>query len=283
MSLPAPSSAAAGATDESFYGTLDLGHATQINDDLVRAIRDEIDTIDGTLRATIESVRNEEKSLITLTRECHHARDEMAKHRRDAAEALDSENMTDELRTEFRAQFAAEVAPHVAIVNPSSSDATEVVTDDDDDESGLVVPTTNVSRTRPFCSHMTFIERKRTEAKNKAMSIHSIQQEIKSTRIQIKSVDDETKQTEQDVIDRKLDRVKMDGERNVEAKRRECEAESQRSRGMTEALQISRANSGKYAQQIADKVGRGGEVPLSSSIAYIDSLSIITFFQLLDQ
>jgi hypothetical protein len=72
----------------------------------------------------------------------------MAKHRRDAAEALDSENMTDELRTEFRAQFAAEVAPHVAIVNPSSSDATEVVTDDDDDESGMLVPTTNVSRTR---------------------------------------------------------------------------------------------------------------------------------------
>jgi hypothetical protein len=283
MSLAPAPSAAAVATDESFYGTLDLGHATQINDDLVRAIRDEIVTIDGTLRATIESVRNEEKSLITLTRECHHARDEMAKHRRDAAEALDSENMTDELRTEFRAQFAAEVAPHVANVNPSSSDVTEVVTDDDDDdESGMVVTATNASKSRPFCSHMTFIERKRTEAKNKAMSIYSIQQEIKSTRIKIKTVDDETKQTEQDVIDRKLDRVKMEGERNVEAKRREYEAESQRSRGMTEAMQISRANSGKYAQQIADKVGRGG-VALSSSLAYIDSSSIITFVQLSDQ
>lgn len=259
MSLAPAPSAAAVATDESFYGTFDLGHATQINDDLVRAIRDEIVTIDGTLRATIESVRNEEKSLITLTRECHHARDEMAKHRRDAAEALDSENMTDELRTEFRSQFAAEVAPHVAIVNPSSSDATEVVTDDDDDdESGMVVTATNASKSRPFCSHMTFIERKRTEAKNKAMSIHSIQQEIKSNRMKIMTVDDETAQTEQDMNERKLDRVKMDGERSVEAKRREYEAESQRSRGMTEAMQISRANSGKYAQQIADKVGRGG-------------------------
>jgi len=254
MSLaPAPSAAA----DESFYGTLDLGHATQINDDLVRAIRDEIVAIDGTLRATIESVRNEEESLITLTRECHHARDEMAKHRRDAAEALDSENMTDELRTEFRAQFASEVAPHVAIVNPSSSDVTEVVT------------STNASKTRSFCSHMTFIERKRTEAKNKAMSIYSIQQEIKSTRIKIKTVDDETKQTEQDVIDRKLDRVKMEGERNVEAKRREYEAESQRSRGMTEAMQISRANSGKYAQQIADKVGRGGDCIVVICVLFI--------------
>lgn len=250
-------SLALSATDESFYGTLDLGHATQINDDLVRAIRNEIVTIDGTLRATIESVRNEEKSLITLTRECHHARDEMAKHRRDAAEALDSENMTDELRTEFRAQFASEVAPHVAIVNPSSSDATEVVTDVDD-ESGMVVTSTNASTTRSFCSHMTFIERKRAEAKNKAMSIHSIQQEIKSNRTKIKTVDDETAQTEQDMIDRKLDRVKMEGDRNVEAKRREYEAESQRSRGMTEAMQISRANSGKYAQLIADKVGRRG-------------------------
>jgi hypothetical protein len=47
--------------------------------------------------------------------------DKMAKHRRDAAV-----NMTDELCTEFRAQFTAEVTPHVAIVNPTSSDATSV-------------------------------------------------------------------------------------------------------------------------------------------------------------
>ena len=53
---------------------------------------------------------------------------------------------------------------------------------------------------------------------------------------------------------RQLDRVKTDGERQVEVKRRECEAESQRSRGVKEAVSVARTNSGTYALQITEKV-----------------------------
>ncbi|MBV5332464.1 hypothetical protein JZU54_02610, partial [bacterium] len=64
----------------------------------------------------------------------------------------------------------------------------------------------------------------------------------------------------QDVIARQLDRVKTEAERQVEARRRECEAEGQRNRGVREAAQVARANSGGYAQQIAEKV-RDGIMP----------------------
>jgi hypothetical protein len=237
--------AASTATDDSFYGTLDLGHATQINDDLVRAIRDEVVDIDGRLRVVSDSVRNEERSLGQLARDCDHARAEMSAHRRDAAEVLDSENMTQELRAGFRAQFASEVAPH--IVSPASSVPGDDAASDDDDGAS----SGGANKARAY-SHRAFVNRRRVDAKAKAVSIHSIQQEIKSTRNKIKTADDEYALFNQDA--RQLEGVKMEGERQVEAKRRECEAESQRNRGVREAVQVARANCGTYAQQITEKV-----------------------------
>jgi hypothetical protein len=249
--------APAAAMDDSFYGTLDLGHATQINDDLVRAIRDEVADIDARLRAVSDGVRNEERSLGQLTRDCDHARGEMSAHRRDAAEVLDSENMTQELRAGFRAQFASEVGPHV--VSPASSgpahhhrrhDIQRDVASDDDESVSMPGGTT---RARAF-SHKAFVDRRRVDARGRAVTIHAIQQEIKDTRNKIKAADDVAARYNQEVIARQLDRVKTEAERQVEARRRECEAEGQRNRGVREAAQVARANSGAYAQQIAEKV-----------------------------
>jgi hypothetical protein len=248
--------------DDSFYGTLDLGHATQINDDLVRAIRDEVVNIDGRLRVVSDSVRNEERSLGQLVRDCDHARAEMSAHRRDAAEVLDSENMTQELRAGFRAQFASEVAPHV--VSPASSvlghhhhdhRGDDVAYDVDDSGSPGVA-----TKARAY-SHRAYVDQKRVDAKAKAVFVHSIQQEIKNTRNKIKTTDDEYALFNQDA--RQLERVKTEGDRQVEAKRRECEAESQRNRGVREAIQVSRANCGAFAQQIAEKVSSRVRVMIS--------------------
>ena len=128
----------------------------------------------------------------------------------------------------------------------------DVASDDDD---GAAPGGANKARAY---SHRAFVDRRRVDAKAKAVSIHSIQQEIKSTRNKIKTADDEYALCNQDT--RQLERIKMEGERQVEAKRRECEAESQRNRGVREAVQVARANSGTYAQQIAEKVSSGSFV-----------------------
>lgn len=229
------------AVEDSFYSTLDLGHETQINNDLVRAIRDEISGIDKCLQASSDKIKHEERAFAQLTKDCNHARDEMFAHRRDAMEVLDSENMTEELRVEFKAQFASEVAPH--LVSPSTSPAHDRDAMSEDE----------CATTRGL-SHKAFIDRKRIDAKSKAASIQSIQQEIMITRKKIKAADDETAKLNQEMNARQLDMVKTEGERQVEAKRREYEAESQRHRGVKEAVQTARANSGAYALQITEKV-----------------------------
>jgi hypothetical protein len=234
------------AVEDSFYSTLDLGHETQINNDLVRAIRDEIVTIDKSLQASADKIKHEERSFAQLTKDCNHARDEMFAYRRDAMEVLDSETMTEELRIEFKAQYAAEVAPH--LVSPTLSSSSSSSNDNcEEEDSTAATPTRGVS-------HKAFIERKRIDAKSKAASIQSIQHEIVTTRKKIKAADDETLRLIQEMNARQLEKVKMEGERQVEAKRRECEAGSQRNRGVKEAVQVARANSGAYAQQITEKV-----------------------------
>mmetsp|Transcript_18946 Transcript_18946/g.39933 ORF Transcript_18946/g.39933 Transcript_18946/m.39933 type:complete len:594 (-) Transcript_18946:285-2066(-) len=240
-----------GADD--FYGTLDLGHEAQINNDLVRAIRTEIVEIENGLQVASNNVKNEERSFAQLTKNNNHSRGEMFHHRRDAAEVLDAETMTEDLRFGFKDQFAAEVAPHV--VSPSSTNGH----DDHDDAAAVSPEDESGGRRGPSASgprafyHKKFIDRKRAEAKEKAVSVHSIQQEIKLTRKKIKAMDEETASFIQDMNARQLDRVKMEGERQVEAKRREYEAESQRNRSVKEAVQVARANSGAYAQKIAEK------------------------------
>jgi uncharacterized lipoprotein YmbA len=186
----------------------------------------------------------------------------MSAHRRDAAEVLDSENMTQELRAGFRAQFASEVAPHV--VSPASSgpahhhrhDIQRDVTSEDDES---VTTPDGTTRARAF-SHKAFVDRRRVDVRGRAVANHAIQQEIKDTRNKIKAANDEATRYNQDVIARQLDMVKTEAERQVEARRRECEAEGQRNRGVREAAQVARANSGRYAQQIAEKV-RDGIMP----------------------
>jgi len=166
-------------------------------------------------------------------------------------EVLDSETMTEELRMEFKSQFASEVAPH--LVSPSSSPSSQDTRDTTMMMMSEEESTTTTTTTRGL-SHKAFIERKRVDANAKAASIQSIQHEIMSTRKKIKAADDETAKLNSEMYARQLDKVKTEGERQVEAKRRELEAESQRNRGVKEAVQMARANSGAYAQQIAEKV-----------------------------
>ncbi len=119
------------------------------------------------------------------------------------------------------------VAPHVVI--PSSSahdkDHNNVATDKDGNQ------------TRVF-SHKRYIDRKRDEAKDKLVSIRSNQQENRETRKNMRAADDEVVSYVQDVQARQLDRVKTEGERQLEARRREREAEGQRNWDVKEALQV---------------------------------------------
>lgn len=206
--------------------------------------------IDMNIHAISGQVKNEQLTNSQLTKNCNHARDEMFNRRLNSTEVVKSEGMAEEYRISFKQQYTNNVAPHV--VSPSSSagghhHGHDIMSDEDEMENG----TGQDGRT---FSHKKFLDRKRADANKKSMSIHSIQQEIKSTRKQVKTAEEETANLVQDVATRQLDKVKIDGERQVESKKRSLEAEVQRNRSVKDSVQVARANSGTYAQQIAEKV-----------------------------
>ena len=229
--------------DDSLYG---MGGFDQslINSELTRTIRDEVADVDKSIKVTMGNIKNEQLSFSQLTKQCNHARDEMYKRRRDAAEVVQSESTMEDCRLAFKDTFVKDIAPHV--VSPSSSNNIHDhgILSDDMDEDGSPSPK----------SHKSFIERKKAEAKKKSASIRGIQKEIVDTRKKIKAAVEDMDNYNQDIASRQLEKVKMDGERQVEAKRRSLEAEMQRNRGVKDSVQNARNNSGAYAQQIAEKV-----------------------------
>ena len=159
--------------------------------------------------------------------------------------------LTEEYRANFKASFAKDVASH--LVSPTSSNHGGYGgISDEDDEMG--------ERT----SHSKFIPNKRADISKKKNSILSIQEEIKATHKKTKQAEEDTVRFTREMESKQLDKVKMDGERQVAAKKKSLEAEIQRNRGVKDSVQVARANSGAYAQQIAEKVcvlfGRGMHV-----------------------
>ena len=155
--------------------------------------------------------------------------------------------LTEEYRANFKASFANDVAPH--LVSPTSSNHGYGGISDEDDEMG--------ERT----SHGKFLLNKKADISKKKNSILAIQEDIKATNKKTKQAEEDTANFTRDMESKQLDKVKMDGERQVSAKKKSLEAEIQRNRGVKDSVQVARANSGAYAQQIADKVrvlfGRG--------------------------
>ncbi len=117
----------------------------------------------------------------------------------------------------FKDQFEAMVAPHV--VSPS------LLAHDDDHND--VATTEGGNSTRGGAPPGTATGSKKLRA-----FTH------RETRKNIRAADEEAASYVQDVWACQLNRVKIEGERQVEAQRREREAEGQRNRGVKEALQV---------------------------------------------
>ena len=103
-------------------------------------------------------------------------------------------------------------------------------------------------------SHGKFLARKHAELNNKKIAMNAKSQEIKMGMKNIKTIDDETMKIHQSIESRGLESVMKQGERTIAQLQREVEVENQRNRGVKEAIQAARANSGVNAQTIAEKV-----------------------------
>ena len=253
-------SAAPAASDNnngsgSFPAELDFGASVDIQDEMCRTIRTECEEIDKAASISQTAVKNEERTLNQLSKDYGCAKNEMASLRRDGGDILDEETMTDDIRRGFKEQFENELAPHITTSNNDDvDDAAALISEDEGGSNNDEQHQEQSYGTKRVFSHGKFLARKNVELKNKKAAIKATAQEIKSGFKNIKAVDDETANILQMIETRRLDATKVQGERTIAQLQREVEVENQRNRGVKEAIQAARANSGENAQTIAEKV-----------------------------
>ena len=249
----APTATSNNDTTAVFPTELDFGASVDIQDEMCRTIKAECDEIDRSASIAQTAVKNEERTLNQLSKDYGCAKNEMASLRRDGGDILDEETMTDDIRRGFKEQFEKEVLPHVTASNNDNDGGDDDAALVSEDEGG-----NNEDRhgtKRVYC-HGKFIARKNSELKAKKAAMVATAQEIKSGSKNIQAVDDETANILQMIETRGLDATKGQGERAIAQLQREVEVENQRNRGVKEAIQAARANSGVNAQTIAEKVSQ---------------------------
>lgn len=237
---------------------MDFGSSVDIQDEMRRTIRAECDELDKTNSIIASNVKSEERTLHQLTKDYQCAKNEMASLRRDGGDILDEETMTDDIRRGFKEQFESEVLPHVTASH--NEDDAAIISDDEggnnnnDESSPTQQDSSSPSSGGRIYSHGKFLARKHAELNNKKIAMTAKSQEIKMGMKNIKTIDDETMKIHQSIESRGLEAVMKQGERTIAQLQREVEVENQRNRGVKEAIQAARANSGVNAQTIAEKV-----------------------------
>ncbi|KAL7454144.1 hypothetical protein ACHAWC_005780, partial [Mediolabrus comicus] len=243
---------------------MDFGSSVDIQDEMRRTIRAECDELDKTNSIIASNVKSEERTLHQLTKDYQCAKNEMASLRRDGGDILDEETMTDDIRRGFKEQFESEVLPHVTASHNEDDDAAAIISDDEggnnnnNDGDGSSPhqqehSSSSSSSGGRVYSHGKFLARKHAELNNKKIAMNAKSQEIKMGMKNIKAIDDETMKIHQSIESRGLESVMKQGERTIAQLQREVEVENQRNRGVKEAIQAARANSGVNAQTIAEK------------------------------
>ena len=206
----------------------------------------------------------------------------MASLHRDGGDILDEETMTDDIRRGFKEQFENEIVIHVTVSNNDNMDdpAALISEDEGGDNNEARQQQQSYGTQQRVYSHGKFLARKHAELNTKKASIVAKAQDIKHGCKNIKTVDDETVNILQVIDTRGFDAAKAQGERNVAQLQREVEVENQRNRGVKEAIQAARANSGENAQTIAEKVrsAHGVVYYYTLSVSFLSSFILTAMF-----
>lgn len=232
------------AASDPFF--LDWGSSVNINEDLRRAIRADIDDIESSTHNLQNSIKSEEKSATQLTKDCTHAYGELLNLRRFARDDRDNSTMNMQIQMRLRESLANEV---VSIVTPPSSPDLE----SDDVEQDCRKEGSPGSRKDTSAMNLgRYIAKCSTEVKNLKNSIKNELAAQEQFRENLTSLEYDSRSIENRV--KKELEVKCTVNCEVDAKRKEHEAEKQRIRATKESIQIARKKSGDHAQKIADYV-----------------------------
>lgn len=234
------------AASDPFF--LDWGSSVNVNEDLRRTIRAEIEDIESDINKLQSSVKKEEKDSNQLTKDVAHARAEMMNLSRGATDDRDDSVMNEQIQMRLKDSLNAEV---VAIVTPSRNpDSNNTSSRDASDVSPIpAMGSEDDSNERHLEKYLTKcaaeIKSLTTTMQQRKMSLDEYKAKLASIQNEINNVGNQ--------IDRDQ-KTQSTWSEDVHDKTRELDIEKQRFRCVKEAIQRARKLNGHHAQSLADDV-----------------------------
>lgn len=234
---------------------LDWGSSVNVNEDLRRSIRVEIEEIETDIKTLQSTVKAEEKISNHLTKDFAHARAELMNLSRGAVDDCDNSIMNEQIQMRLRDSLMMEV---VSVITPPTSPDNALpsnnnVTYNEDTESPTAVITVQQESSSSDHSNERHFGRYLSKC---AVEVKSL-----STSMEKKKVGLEEDKSKLASIQYNINNImnQVDGDQktrnkwseNVDKKRRELDVEKQRIRCVKDAIQRARKMNGHHAQRIA--------------------------------
>ena len=238
---------------------LDWGSSVNVNEDLRRTIRAEIEEIETDIKTLQSNVKVEERISNQLTKDFAHVRTELMNLSRGAVDDRDNSIMNEQIQMRLRESLMMEV---VSVITPPSSPDNALPSNDHDStnhhtESPVTISTTvqqesgssNYSNERHLGRYLSkcavevkslsaSMDKKKASLEEDKSKLASIQYNINNIVNQIDG-DQKTLNTWSEDVDQK---------------RRELDVEKQRVRCVKDAIQRARKLNGQHAQRLANDV-----------------------------
>lgn len=226
------------------------GSSVNVNEDLRRSIRAEIETIDGSIDTLQGHIKNEDRTSAQLAKDFAHARAEMVELRRSAADELDSATMKDQVRTRLKASLRSELTSPTSVI--SSSDSMDTTSDSSMEGNDTA---DDAGKSKPPATTNDYLKQRAADLKGLATSIAKLKEDLMEKKSKKDDLDRQTQAILARIEAGKLEEQLEAAKKETALRDEELDKEEHYKRSTKEAVQKVRAECGHYAQQIADKVG----------------------------
>lgn len=215
--------------DTDLQGYLDWGSSVNVNEDLTRAIKQEIQDLNQDLRNLSHSIQTEEKTAAQVQRDYSHSLSELTLFVRSAADEKDNAAMNEQIQMKLGESLQNEV---VAVISQKT------------DNTSLTENKENVS---PEDGMTEYIIKRARDVKKLTAIIHASQERIGACQVRLEEAEFELRNANDSFNREQKNHKRWKSE--VEDARKEHANEERRVKGIRDSLARRRKNAAEYTNQ----------------------------------
>jgi hypothetical protein len=231
---------------------LDWGSSVNVNEDLRRTIRTEINTLDQDLQKLDQSIRTEEKTSSLLHRDFSHAQAELISLKNEVSEEKENAAMNEQFQMKLGESLEKEV------VNVISVQREQTGPGESGCESGC--------ESAVELGMAEYVMKRSQEIKHLKMTIQAKKTSLNERLIKVDEVQIQLKDANDRIM--KEERNQSVWNDDVEIQQKEFSAESQRMQSVKDSLTKRRKNVGDFTQQRTECVSTKYGMNALSTVLY---------------